>query len=221
MTVLAGPVFTEWYWGPLFAVLLFGPPVSVLAAVLYLVLRRRMPGGRIARGAAAYALSTLLIVGGWAVVRAYRFEKQEEREARGLGFTLYQPRDGFRVSRAEVYSGIRGTMHWTLERGDTYFFATQAPLGSADLEPPRCGTGKAYVTRGGGFEDEPCVAALTPGGRRVVLARESRMPFDRYLFADLGGTLLALSTLEAPQEDLLAYVDALEPVTPDNIDYEP
>ena len=96
MTVLAGPVFTEWYWGPLFAVLLFGPPVSVLAAVLYLVLRRRLPGGRVARGAAAYALSALLIVGGWAVVRAYRFEKQEEREARGLGFTLYQPRDGFR-----------------------------------------------------------------------------------------------------------------------------
>jgi hypothetical protein len=28
MTVVAGPVFTEWYWGPLFALLLFGPPVS-------------------------------------------------------------------------------------------------------------------------------------------------------------------------------------------------
>jgi hypothetical protein len=223
MPVVAGPVFTEWYWGPLFAVLLFGPPVSGVAALLYVAFRRRLPGGRAARIVGAYALSTGLVVGGWAVVRAYRFETQETREARALGFPLFQPRDGrgFDVTRTEVYAGINPTVHWTIERGGTSFFATEAALADADLTPPRCGTGRAHVARGGGFADDPCTAARTPAGRPVALAREARMPFDRYLFADIGGTLLALSTLDTPDAQLLAYVDALEPVTAGNIDYEP
>jgi hypothetical protein len=219
MLVLAGPVFTEWYWGPLFALLLFGPPVSGVAAVLYFTALRRFPG-RLARLATAVALSAVLVVGGWAVVRAHRHEQREEQQARALPFTPLKPRDGagFRVTKAEVYEGVRPSLEWVLERDGTRISASQHGLAGADLEPPTCGAGRALVSRFGSFNDRPCTAATTPGGRRAVLSREESPPGDRVVLAVVGGSLVEASTLDASDADLLAYLDALEPGP---IDYEP
>jgi hypothetical protein len=222
MLVLAGPVFTEWYGipaRPLFALLLFGPPVSVVAVVLYLLPLRRLKG-RLARIAAAYALAIPLVVGGWAVVRAHRHQQQEEQQARALPFTPLKPRDdaGFRVTKAEVYEGIRPSLEWVLERDGARIAASQHALDQADLVPPTCGAGRAFVSRFGSFNDRPCTAATTPGGLHAVLAREESPPGDRVVLAVVGGSLVEASTLDATDADLLAWVDALEPGP---IDYEP
>jgi hypothetical protein len=74
MLVIAGPVFPEWYWGPIFFVLFLGPPITAVAALLYVAVPRRyrlsVPGGRPVRVVAAYLLAAGLVVGGWAAVRA-------------------------------------------------------------------------------------------------------------------------------------------------------
>jgi hypothetical protein len=220
MLVLAGPVFTEWYWGPLFALLLFGPPVTGVAALLYVTVLRRFPGGPLARIATALPLSAVLVVGGWAVVSAYRHQQREEAQARTLPFTPLKPRDDadFRVTKAEVYDGLTPSLQWVVERDGARITASQHALAGADLEPPTCGAGRALVSRFGSFSDRPCTAATTLGGRRAVLSREEGPPGDRVVLAVVGGSLVEASTLDATDADLLAWVDALEPGP---IDYEP
>lgn len=39
--ILAGPVFAEWYWGPVLFALVYGPFILAAAAVLTVVLVRR------------------------------------------------------------------------------------------------------------------------------------------------------------------------------------
>lgn len=220
MLVLAGPVFPEWYWGPIFFTLLFGPPVTGVAVLLYVLPLRRMRGGPVARIAAACALSATLVIGGWAVVRAYRHEQREERQARALAFTPLRPRDGagFRVSKAEVYEGPRPSLQWVLERDGARIGASQHALADPDLTPPVCGAGRALVSRFGSFNDRPCTAATTPGGHRVVLSNEVPPTSERVLLAVVGGSLIEATSAEATDADLLAWVDALEPGP---IDYEP
>jgi hypothetical protein len=220
MTVVAGPVFTEWYWGPIFAVLLFGPPVTGVAALLYLAPLRRLPGGRLVRLAAAYALAAALVVGGWSVVRAHRHQQHEERQARTLPFTPLKPRGdaGFRVTKAEVYEGLRPSLQWVLERGGARITASQHGLAGPDLTPPTCGAGRSLVSRFGSFVDRPCAAVTTLAGRRAVLAREVPPSSERVVLAVIGGSLVEATTGEAADADLLAWVDALEP---GDIDYEP
>jgi hypothetical protein len=42
----AGPVFPEWYWGPIFFALLFSPPLLAAAFVVDRVVRRRLTGAQ-------------------------------------------------------------------------------------------------------------------------------------------------------------------------------
>ena len=63
---IAGPVFTEWYWTPIFFAIVYGPPIAAVAGGLYVAgrftrLRRRT------RAAAALVLAPAIVLGGVAV----------------------------------------------------------------------------------------------------------------------------------------------------------
>jgi hypothetical protein len=229
--VIAGPVFPEWYWGPIFFLVMFSPLLAGGTTALYLgtrpVARRRgwhrRPAARALHLVLSFVLITLAILLAGAVWRRVTFERAEARDARQVRYATFEPRAGagFHATRAEVFAGtVEPSVHWTYERDGASFFAVQTHARRVDLTSPSCNLGPAFVTRYGGF-DGPCTPRRTPGGHEVLLAREAYPPHDRYAFALRGETLVALSTLSATDADLLAYVDALQPVDPRDIDYKP
>jgi hypothetical protein len=228
--VIAGPVFTEGYWGPLFFLGMFSPLLAGGTTAVYLgtrpVARRRgwertLPA-RALRLVVSFLLVLVLTLLGAVVWSGIRFERAEARDAREVRFVTFEPRAaaGFHSTRAEVFAGgLEPSVHWIYERDGASLLVAQQRPRRLDLAPPTCSTGGASVTRYGSFEGE-CTARRTPSGREVLLAREADPPHDRYAFTMLGGTLVAISTLSGSDADLLAFVDALDPVDPREIDFK-
>jgi hypothetical protein len=61
MVVFGGPVFPEWYWGPIFFLIAYSPLLAVATGAAYVVARRRglRPRGpmKVALLAACFALA--------------------------------------------------------------------------------------------------------------------------------------------------------------------
>ena len=78
---IAGPVFTEWYWTPIFFAIVYGPPIAAVAGGLYLAgrftnLRRRT------RAAAALVLAPAIVLGG---VAAATWRRHRPADVAGPG----------------------------------------------------------------------------------------------------------------------------------------
>src|SRR5215212_6203251 len=85
---IAGPVFTEWYWAPIFFVLLYGPPIAVVTGGLY-VLGRFTPLRRRTRAAVALTIAPALVLGGVAVAATVRHRHTEAADARAVTFATF------------------------------------------------------------------------------------------------------------------------------------
>ena len=219
MVVIAGPVFPEWYWGPIFFLIFYSPLIAVVGVALFLLSRRwrrPSPAWRVARIAGSLLGAIVLVLAGSLGWRHVQFERAEARDAATIAFATFEPRDGagFRATRAEVHaSSFRASVQWTYERGGATVFVTQGRPREADLVPPDCGVsdgGRFGALRGG------CELRRTASGRDVLLVREDGL----HALASLDGTLVVAHSASAPEEDLVAYVDALEPVTPSDIDFK-
>ena len=71
---IAGPVFTERCWTPIFLAIVYGPPILAVAGGLYLALRRsRWP--RAARAALALVLAPAIVLGSVAVVATVKHRR--------------------------------------------------------------------------------------------------------------------------------------------------
>jgi hypothetical protein len=109
MVLFAGPVFPEWYWGPIFFALLFGPPLLAAAFVVDRVVRRRLTGAqRCGLAAGVVVGGALAIIGGNALVQDVRFDRDARAEARGFDFQLYEPSPlpgTFDTERVEAFGG--------------------------------------------------------------------------------------------------------------------
>ncbi|MGH2969122.1 MAG: hypothetical protein ACRDK0_08660 [Solirubrobacteraceae bacterium] len=219
--VIAGPVFPEWYWGPIFFLILYSPLIAATGVALYLVLRRwgrPTLRSRLLRAGASLLGAIALVPAGTLVWQHVAFERAQARDARAIRFAVFEPRAGFRATRAQVHAGVEPSVHWTYERGGGTFFASQrAPARLDELAPPECRVSSG--ARHSGFSG-PCEPRRTPRGRDVLLARGSMRPYDRYLFADLDGTIVVAFTVTGSEADLLAYADALERVAPGDIDFK-
>jgi hypothetical protein len=66
MFVFAGPVFPEWYWGPIFFLIAYSPLLAVGTGAAYLVARRRgwRPRGpmKLVLWAACFALALVAVL---------------------------------------------------------------------------------------------------------------------------------------------------------------
>src|SRR5687768_468943 len=98
---IAGPVFTEWYWGPIFFAIVYGPPILVTAGVLYLALRRT-GWRRAARAALALVLAPALVLGVLAAVATVKHRRAEAADARAVTFTTFAA-PGLLQTRADVF----------------------------------------------------------------------------------------------------------------------
>jgi hypothetical protein len=211
---IAGPVFTEWYWGPIFFAIVYGPPISVVAGALYLAgrftgLRRRT------RAVAALVLAPALVLGGVAVAGTIKHRRAEAADARAVTFATFAAPD-LHQTRADVFPDYGAQLHLTYELGGGDVAVTQIAARADDLGPPRCALhdGTPYHAWGG-----PCRSTRTPRGRLVALMEmQTGVPS---LAQVRGGTLIVASAYApAGEADLLALADALRPVEVGDIHWE-
>src|SRR5262245_7214643 len=94
MVLFAGPIFQEWYWEPLFFIVVFGPPLVAVAFVVdYFVRRRLGPLGtapRLGLGAVVVAAGAGLILGAFSLRSDRLVERENRVAARSFDFTPYQ-----------------------------------------------------------------------------------------------------------------------------------
>ena len=208
---IAGPVFTEWYWAPIFFAIVFGPPILATAGVLYLVGRwtgRR----RRTRAVAALLLAPVLVLGGVAVVSTVKYRSAEAADARAVTFTTFAA-PGFHQTRSSVFPGPFPELNLAYARGRGDLLVAQVAADGDDLEPPDCllHNGTSYHAWEG-----PCRSARTPRGRLVTLA-DINTPS---LVEVRGGTLIVAGAYGAGEAELLALADALEPVDVEDLHWE-
>jgi hypothetical protein len=204
-------VFTEWYWTPIFFAIVYGPPIAVVAGLLY-VLGRFAGLRRRTRAAAALVLAPALVLGAVAVVTTLRYRSAEAADARDITFTAFAA-PGFHQTRSSVFPGPSPELDLRYERGGGLLLVSQLAAEDDDLTPPDCSLhdGTIYQAWQG-----PCRAARTPRGRLVTLADIAQ----QNLFEVRDGTLIVASAYGAREDDLLALADALEPVDVDDIHWE-
>jgi hypothetical protein len=210
---IAGPVFTEWYWGPIFFLLVYGPPILAVAGGLYLLgrftgLRRRT------RAAAALVAAPVLVLGGVAVAGTVRYRAREAADARQVTFATFAAAS-LHQTRASAVEGPSPRLHLAYERGGGELSVTQVAADADDVTPPRCELhdGTPYVGWYG-----PCRTARTPRGRLVTLADMSIGVTS--LVEVREGTLIVAGAYRAGEPELLALSDDLRPVDVEDIHWE-
>jgi hypothetical protein len=225
--VFAGPVFTEWYWGPLFFALLFGPPLAVVAGAADFAVRRwvrplRLPQ-RAALWAGVLAAGTVAILGGRALMEHVRFERESKAAAAAFDFTPYAPRslpagfDGDLVKADSHGAPVLITFYDVAPAG--YAFGYQQRASVVALGPRRCSLTRLAGT-GTNFFEGPCEERRTPAGRSVWVGRSEAIARGREAFAVLDGTLVRLQSSGVTERDVLQWFDALRPVRPGKIDFK-
>lgn len=208
---VAGPVFTEWYWTPIFHAIAYGPPILVLAGVLYGA--GRLTGWRRrTRAAAALLAASALVIGGTAFVTTLKFRSQEAAEAGSVTFAVFTA-PGLRQTRASVLDGPFPRLQLAYGRGGGELLVAQVPAEDDDLTPPFCAVhdGTPSIAWRG-----PCRAARTPRGRLVTLADIAQPS----LLQIREGTLIVAGAYGAPEADLLVLADALERTPVDEVHWE-
>ena len=229
--IFAGPVFEEWYWGPFFFALFFGPFILVAAAVITGVLaywaRRR--GKRLAwfRSLGLFVGLTvglsLLVVGGW-----WAKEHIEERriiasQAAAITFQTYEPSwvftdyDAVRVRPLAILQ--RQSVEFSYRRGDDYVYAAQSPSLSP-VNPSEAGCGGRPKGLTSGETVGSCRTVVTESGLVVYLTNlDMNHLGDRVAIIELGGTRVDVIYSELPDEAAVRYLDSLEPVAPEDMNY--
>jgi hypothetical protein len=214
--VIAGPVFTEWYWGPIFFLLLFSPVLAGLTTALYLAARRRVR--RRARPlllAGCFALSVLLVLAGASAWRSVQFERQAQADAERIDFATFLPR-GYDAERLRPVVADHVRALWATYDGPLYVEEERAgPVDASDPAACRIMIAGPLATHPGALG--PCRRATTRGGGQVLLTEDGR---EAAVYAVRDGTLVKVRHPRGAAEDALALVDALEPVAPRDLDFK-
>ena len=163
----------------------------------------------------------MIIVGGEALILGgglYSEDQRPIRESRAVArtfdFTAYEPRP--LPSRFVLTSSRAGPGPSSL--GVSVFYANyDIGDGFADTtQEPGSAPGAASAAGRCLLPDAGCRRVRTPKGIRVLIAR-NRWGVDAS--AVLGRTLVSVLTVDVGEAAVLAYYDALEPVTPDDIKF--
>lgn len=227
---IAGPVFPEWYWGPLFFLVAFSPLILGGAALLYAGARRIARRGgrrprmrtRVLMAAASVLASIGLVVAGAATWRWIAFERANARAARALDFPAFLPLrapDGYRETQARASaSETYRRLSATYETGSRRLYLEQERAGPVDsTDPADCGIYVAGPAATHPASLGPCELRRSPGGRAALLVA-GRPLASVYSVRD--ETLVTIRHPPGADADALALLDALEPVDPGNIDFK-
>jgi hypothetical protein len=213
--VIAGPVFPEWYWGPIFYLVLYSPLLAGLTAAFYLAARRRVRRRRPLLLAACFALSVGAVLLGGAAWRHVQFEREARAAAERLDFTTFLP-EGYDAERLRPVAADHVRALWATYDGPLYVEEQRAgPVEASD--PANC-----RITIAGPLATHPallgpCRRVMTPGGEQALLDEDAR---DAAAYAVREGTLVKVRHEAGAAADALALLDALRPVAPDDIDFK-
>jgi hypothetical protein len=228
VVVFAGPVFTEWYWGPIFFVLLYGPAIAAAALGADFAVRRWVrPLTWPRRGAlwvGVMAAATLLVLVGRGLTRDVRFDRAATTAAQSFDFAPYEPDPlprPFAEQLVDADTGWGGPAFISrYAAGPGWAMALQhRPGPEVSLQDGRCSVHDLKGT-GTTFFEGPCRAQRTANGIDVFIGPSRRVINGRDAFAVLGGTLVRVEFAQVADRDVLAYYDALRPVAKEDIAFK-
>lgn len=218
--IIAGPVFPEWYWTPIFLAIFVGVPLLLAAlasdGILTFVLRRRGGGPR---STLAHTQTVVaLVVGGAVIVYAlHAIGEHRERQAATdrafavIDFQLYEPAPlppGYVAQVVRPFAtSARGGLHGAYRGPGGALTVTQRAIepGTAEEIAGRCFVGlhPAGLTE---YNPASCRPRPTPGGRYVS-------DDGRELVLRLGDATRVDIDYDAtiPRAELERFVDALRP----------
>jgi hypothetical protein len=229
VTPLAGPVFPEWYWGPIFFAVVYGPVFAAAAFGADVAVRRWVrplswPQRRWL-WAAVIGGGVMLIVVVGAVRENVHFNGEASAAAAAIDFQPYEPKP---LPRPFTEEHVVADDNWTgpalISRYGAGLgaYATafqQRPVGELSLQEGHCSVTKLAGT-GTNFFDGPCRELRSPKGIPVFIGVSETIVDGGDAFALLGGTLLRFEVTQVADRDVLAYVDSLQPVDKDDIDFK-
>jgi hypothetical protein len=229
MVLHAGEVFPEWYWGPLFFLVVFSP-VLLAAAVGTDVVVRRLRGplplwkrARLWLAAAMVAIGVILTV---MTVRDHlRFEGESRAAAGSIHFTVHQPEElpaGLHETRVQAHAGRLPYLvsHYENRSGPPVrAYAFEQEPTEVSLQPGACRLSDIEGTSSH-FFDGPCEALQTASGRAVFTGPSEGTVDGRDAFALLDGTLVRFISVNVSERDVLAWFDSLRPIEVDDIDFK-
>ncbi len=211
-----GLFFYEWYWDPIFKAIAALPVLGIVAFGLALLSRRWIPklGHRVWVAVAIIVGGEALILGVGLYSEYQRPIRESRAVARTLDFTPYEPRPlppPFVLTSSRAGPGPSSL-------GVPVFYANyDAGDGSVDTtQEPRPAPGGESAAGRCLLPDAGCHEVRTPKGIPVLIAH-NKWGVDAS--AVLGGTLVSVLTIDVGEAAVLAYYDALEPVTADDIEF--
>ncbi|HVF52235.1 MAG TPA: hypothetical protein VNC78_01375 [Actinomycetota bacterium] len=224
--ILAGPVFEEWYWGPLWFAVFFGPPIliaagGITALAAFVARRRGSPLGR-RRAAVLFLcltpLLTGLTVGGIALWQELGFRRESRSAAQAFSFEIYWPTklpDGYVQQRVEARSGEQEALLVTYSTPSRTSFAGQHPLLPARaVDPAPC----VEVTGIGGTSG-PCRTLETPEGN-VIYIEDREAAAGKWLATRIiGESVVYLAYSDLSDDEVTQYFDSLAPRDPVTITF--
>ncbi|MCA1825272.1 MAG: hypothetical protein LC640_13715 [Frankia sp.] len=221
--LVAGAVFQEWYWGPIFFAVFVGPFLLAAAAIAitaYIVVARRR--GRRVQPAVAVGIGFLAVAVGTTGFFAYRelhdyraFMRDARAAARQIDFPTYvgAPRLGGvrRTSFAALGTGRNVWVEARYLRGNRYAVVLE------QRDPPfaaaRGGcTAHPLPGRSRNFIDQPCRLAATPAGATVWLMDDLSFRGGRLAALARDGTLVVVYYRGVSDDQVLDWLDTLRPV---------
>ena len=223
----AGEVFPEWYWGPIFFMVVFGLPLSAAALAVDFAVRRWVRRlawpERAALWAGVMVGGSLAILGARALIDHVRFERDAKAAAHELDFAPYRAETlpaGFdeEMVRADDFFGGPVLVSRYAVGSGPYAFAYQQRPHEVLLRDGHCSL-RGLAGTGTSFYDGPCRELRTPHGRAVFIGGLGNTTEGGQAFSLLDGTLVRLEHLQVADRDVLAYFDSLRPIAPDDIDF--
>jgi len=213
--VIAGPVFPEWYWGPIFFLVFFSPIIAGLTTGLYLAARRRVRRRPLLLLAGCLAASVGLVLLGASAWRWVQFEREASRDARGIDFATFLPR-GYDAERVEPHFAAHRIALTASYAGPLYLEEERAgPVDASD--PARCEIFVAGPLATHPASLGPCRPVSSPGGVAALQVDDTPLSTT---YAVREGTLIQLRHPPSAAADALALLDRLEPVEPRDIDFK-
>jgi hypothetical protein len=229
MIVLAGPVFPEWYWGPLFFMVVFSPILVAAAVGTDIVVRRmrgRLPLWRRAQlWLAAAVVATLTILAVMSLRGHLRFEGESRAAAAAIHFTVHQPADppaGMKETSVEARSSRLPHLirQYQDRRGPgAYAYAFEQEPREVSLRAGACAVYDIEGTSSSFFEG-PCDELRTASGRAVFTGPSEGTVDGRDAIALVDGTLVRLVSVGLPDPAVLAWFDSLRPVAVEDVDFK-
>ena len=213
---IAGPVFTEWYWGPIFFAIVYGPPIAAIAGGL-------VPGRALHAicGAAPapprrWRSPRRSCSAAWPPTPTVKHRRTEAADASAVTFAAFAAPD-LHQTRAEVYPGYGPSCTVRYERGGRR--AVGDPGGGGGRRPDAAAVPSPTTARRS-TPGRPVRGRRTPRGAARGASSRCRSAPPASLDVRDGTLIVASARAPADEADLLALADALRPVDVDEIHWE-